>query len=140
MTNTAVLNNQAANTQTVEVVVKNEKSDIAQVILTMRYFLPILASVGALLVMLGGIGILIGAVLMLIGVLSALTVCPLKLMGFPVKVGLVGFKVCRGFIPVYGVADLVAAIVGIFGGTIVGLGVVFCAPAIFTIKKYLNEK
>ncbi len=137
MTNTAVLNNQA---EIKEVITIKEKASVLEALAITRYFLPILSTVGVLLCAAGGIGILIGAAMMVIGMLSALTVCPLKLMGFPVKVGLVGFKVCRGFIPVYGVADLVAAIVGIFGGTIVGLGVVFCAPAIFTIKKYLSEK
>lgn len=137
MTNTAVLNNQA---EIKEVITVKEKASVLEAFAITRYFLPILSTVGVLLCTAGGIGILIGAAMMAIGLLSALTVCPLKLMGFPVKVGLVGFKVCRGFIPVYGVADICAAIFGMFGGTMVGLGIVFCAPAIFTVKKYLNER
>ncbi len=137
MTNTAVLNNQAV---TKEVITVKEKASVLEALAISRYFLPLLSSVGAALCFMGGIGIIIGAAMMLIGMISALTVCPLKLMGFPVKVGLVGFRFCRGFIPVYGVADLCAAIIGIFGGIMVGFGVVFCAPAIFTVKKYLNER
>ena len=122
---------------------ENERDslDVVDKLLCIRYFLPLLSSLGALLgFCIGGdFFSAIGLVMIAVGTLSALTVCPLKLLAFPFKCVGVGFTFCRGFIPFYGVADLVAAIVGTTCGFMFGLVVVLFAPAIFTIKKFCDE-
>lgn len=141
---TAIINNQEIVNN--EAAVNNESvgtlEKIVGVVKTVRYFAPIISTVGAVLFMLsksstiGGFGVL----LMLIGFGIALTVCPLKLLAFPFKCIPAGFKIFRSFIPFYGVADLVAALVGTITGFAVGLFLTLMVPAYFTIKKYLANK
>ncbi len=108
-----------------------------------RAFLPLLASIGWF------IGFTIGHIkffeifslaLVGIGLVSALSVCPAKILLFPFKCIPFGFSTCRKLIPYYGVADLCAAIFGTCLGFFFGILVSFGCPAFFTIKKYLEEK
>ena len=135
MTNTASINERMVNVET------TNENTVLETILAARYFVPIASSVGALLLALSnGASIMaaIGIVLMFIGGIAAITVCPLKLLSLPFKGVVIGFTVCRGFIPFYGVADLCAAIFGTVFGFMGGLMVAACAPAIFTISKFYN--
>lgn len=49
------------------------------------------------------------------------------------------FKIARGFIPVYGVADLVAGVVGLGVGLTFSLAVLAFIPAAFTIPKFFKN-
>lgn len=151
--NTAVINNTTAteemenqffeaNDTAVEIAEDKTPLTTMEKILAIRYFVPALSTIGFLACFLGqGIAVIstMGVILMAIGFISAMTVCPLKLMGFPLKCVARGFSICRGFIPVYGVADLCAAIFGTVFGAMFGLGVVLILPEIFTIKKFFAE-
>lgn len=106
-------------------------------------FLPLLASLGWF------IGFTIGHIkffeifalaLIGVGLVSAVLVCPARILLFPFKCIPFGFSICRKFIPYYGVADLCAAIFGTCLGFMFGLLVSFGCPAYFTISKYLAEK
>ena len=119
-----------------------ESLSLMEKILLGRYFLPVLSSIGAILGFTCGSNDIVEGIsllLIIVGAISALTVCPLKLMAFPFKCVAKGFTICRGFIPFYGVADLVAAIVGTAIGFLFGILTVLFAPAFFTIKKFLDE-
>ncbi|MBQ2295672.1 MAG: hypothetical protein II257_00810, partial [Clostridia bacterium] len=70
---------------------------------------------------------------------SALTVSPIKMLKFVLKSIATGFKIVRGFIPYYGVADLVAAVIGVGLGFVFSVGILAFFPAIFTITKFFNE-
>ena len=107
-------------------------------IIAARYFIPAISTVGAILCFAaGGEGALalIGLVLMALGVIVALTVCPLKLLGFPLLAAGKGFKFCRGFVPFYGIGDVIAALIGVTFGFMFGVAVVLCCPVIFTLIK-----
>ncbi len=107
-----------------------------------RSFAPILTTIGWILgFTVGHIAAfeIISLILIAVGTISALLCCPLRLLAFPFKCIAIGFTFCRGLIPVYGVADLCAAIFGTIGGFTVGLAVSLGCPAIFTIKKYFEE-
>lgn len=134
ITNQDILTTESTETDT--------KTNVWELLKTVRYFAPLISSVGAITwiasksTTIGGFGIL----LMLIGFIVALTVCPLKLITFPFKCIPAGFRIFRGFIPFYGVADLVAALVGTITGFVVGLFLTLMVPAYFTIKKYIENK
>lgn len=135
-----ITNQEILTTEATETEIK-AKRNVWEILNTVRYFTPLISSVGAIIwiasksTTLGGFGIL----LMLIGFTVALTVCPLKLLTFPFKCIPAGFKLFRGFIPFYGVADLVAALVGTVTGFVVGLFLTLMVPAYFTIKKYFAK-
>lgn len=104
-----------------------------------RYFLPLLSTAGWLVKLFGyGIGAfdIIGNIMIIIGVLSALTVCFKEMFTITFVCIAACFKFCRGFIPYYGIADLVAGLVGLMFGGVAGLVVVVGMPAILTIRKY----
>ena len=124
-----------ANPSTPEIV--TERGTVEK-LLAARYFIPAISTVGAILCFIaGGEGALalIGMVLIALGVLVALTVCPLKLLGFPLLAAGKGFKICRGFVPFYGIGDVIAALIGVTFGFMFGAAVVFCCPVIFTLIK-----
>ena len=104
-----------------------------------RHFLPILATVGWLVMwMLGHMSFfsVLGGILIAVGVISALTVCPGKLLFYPILCIVGGFKICRAFVPFYGIGDLIAGLVGLYLGTIVGCIISLGLPAILTIRKW----
>lgn len=110
-----------------------------------RYFLPILTTIGWILVFLFSesslpdfFGYIILGV-MAIGFISALTVSPIKFIKFIFSSTIRGFHIVRGLIPFYGLADLIAAIFGTMLGFAFGVIVVFGLPAVFTITKFFNE-
>ncbi len=131
------------NNETVNTVETEKKANAWEIIKTVRYFLPVLSSIGAAMwafIPSGSPFYSFGVMLMLVGYIAAMTVCPLKLLAFPFKCIPAGFKIFRGFIPFYGVADLVAALFGTVTGFVVGLFITLMAPAYFTIKKYIENK
>ena len=126
-------------------VMEDGKLTFWEILYVARYFLPILATIGWAI----GLGFMpddgtflmvFSLVLVGIGLISAITVCPLKLLVLPFKWAIKGFFILRSFIPVYGVADLCAAIFGTAGGFVLGIFVIFGLPAVFTIKKFFNEE
>ena len=121
----------------------NQKTSVAGTIFAARYFLPIASTVGWVLgFSLGHIAFFetLAFILIAIGFLATITVCPLKLITVPLRCCGKGFVICRSFIPVYGVADLCAAIFGVTLGLMFGLAAVLGTPAIFTIKKFLEQE
>ena len=132
--------NTTVNTTPVEA--ETEKMSVLDIVLAARYFAPLASGLGFLLGFSFGsnpIVEVVSLILIAIGLLAAVTVCPLKLLAFPIKCAGKGFTICRGFIPFYGVADLVAAVVGVSLGFLFGACVVLFAPAFFTIKKFLIQ-
>ncbi|MBR6532934.1 MAG: hypothetical protein IKT44_00695 [Clostridia bacterium] len=137
--------NNAAKTPSVkDRVLEDGKLTFWEILYVARYFLPILATIGWAI----GLGcepadgtflMVFSLILVGIGLISAITVCPLKLLALPFKWAIRGFFILRSFIPVYGVADLCAAIFGTAGGFVLGVFVIFGLPAIFTITKFFNE-
>ena len=121
------------------------KITIWEYILIARYFLPILTTIGFVLSMIfnptsGSFLDNTTMVLAIIGWISALTVSPLKILKFIWKSVAIGFKIVRGFIPYYGIADLCAAIFGVGAGLTFSLAVLAFVPAVFTITKFFNEE
>lgn len=107
-----------------------------------RHFLPIAATVGWLVMwMLGHMSFfaVLGGLLIAVGVISALTCCPGKLLLYPILCIAGGFKICRAFVPVYGLGDLIAGLIGLYLGSIVGAIISLGLPAILTIRKW-NER
>lgn len=127
----------------VETPAANDKLSALDIIFISRYFIPAISTVGVILaVALSHVNavLLLALIMVAIGAATALTVCPIKLLTFPLKCIAAGFKFCRGFIPVYGVADLCAAIFGTVIGAFFGLAVIFGLPAVFTIKKFFAKE
>ncbi len=125
-------------------VMEDGKLTFLEILYVVRYFLPILTTIGWAI----GLGfrpddgtllMIFSLILVGVGLISAMTVCPLKLLTLPFKWAGRGFVICRSFIPIYGVADLCAAIFGTAGGFVLGVFTVFGLPAVFTIKKFFNE-
>ena len=107
-----------------------------------RHYLPIAATVGWLVMwMLGHMSFfaVLGGILIAVGVISALTCCPGKMLLYPILCIAGGFKICRAFVPVYGLGDLIAGIIGLYLGSIVGAIISLGVPAILTIRKW-NER
>lgn len=108
-----------------------------------RHYLPAVATLGWIIgFSLGSIKVfeILGIILCTVGILAALTVCPLKMIKVPLLFAAKGFSLCRSFIPVYGVADLCAAIFGFTGGAILGLIAVCGFPVFFTLRKLKASK
>ena len=123
------------------VVMEDGKLSFLEILYVARYFLPILTTIGLAL----GLGfkpddgtflMIFSVILLMLGLISALTVCPITLILFPFKLAKKGFIYCRSLIPIYGVADLCAAIFGVSAGLTIGVFVVVGVPAFFTIKKF----
>lgn len=126
-------------------VMEDGKLTFLEFLYVARYFLPILTTIGWILVFLFSesslpdfIGYIILGV-MAIGFISALTVSPIKFIKFIFSSTIRGFHIVRGLIPFYGLADLIAAIFGTMLGFAFGVIVVFGLPAVFTITKFFNE-
>ena len=137
-------NNTAKTPSAKDRVMEDGKLTFGEILYVARYFLPILTTIGWAI----GLGfepadgtflMVFSLILVGIGLLSAITVCPLKLLALPFKWAIKGFFILRSFIPVYGVADLCAAIFGTAGGFVLGVFVIFGLPAIFTITKFFKE-
>lgn len=128
-------------------VLKDGKISFIEFFDVARYFLPILTTIGWIIIFLvnsvsnyvSDFVTLVILIPMGIGFICALTVAPLKLLKFILKAPLKGFQIVRGFIPVYGLADLMAGVFGIGFGLIVGIVTVFGLPAAFTIPKFFRE-
>ena len=119
------------------------KMSVLEVILAVRYFLPLLSTIGLTLGLIfkpnaGSSLETFFLILAGVGWVSALTVSPIKMLKFVFKSIVVGFKTVRGFIPVYGLADLVAAFVGTCGGLFFAVVVLVFLPAVFTITKFFK--
>ena len=137
-------NNTAKTPSAKDRVMEDGKLTFWEILYVARYFLPILTPIGWAI----GLGfepadgtflMVFSLILVGIGLISAITVCPLKLLSLPFKWAGRGFVILRSFIPVYGVADLCAAIFGTAGGFVLGVFVIFGLPAIFTITKFFKE-
>ena len=118
------------------------RPSVLETVLLARYFIPALSTVGAIMCFIGGgtgVVSLMGMVFILIGVVSALTVCPLKLLSFPLMCAGKGFSLFRAFVPVYGLGDIIAALLGVTFGFMFGLAVAACCPVIFTLIKYFEN-
>lgn len=134
-TNTAVVNTPVAADASVTI-----KPDAVTLI---RHYLPAVATLGWVIgFTLGSVKVfeILGLILCAAGILAALTVCPLKMIKIPLVCAAKGFKFCRALIPVYGVADLCAAIFGFTGGALIGLIAVCGFPVIFTLRKLKASK
>ena len=140
--NTEILGNESFEENLTPETKSEEKLSVLETILAIRYFLPLLTLVSVLIGMIFGGSTFVSVICLIlsaIGILSALTVCPLKLISFPIKCGFNGFRLLRGFIPFFGLADFVAGIIGLSFGLFFGLIVVLYFPAFFTIKKLLSD-
>ena len=120
------------------------KVSVLEIILAARYFLPLITTIGFAIALIfepegGSFLDKLVMVFAIIGWISALTVSPIKMLKFVLKSIATGFKIVRGFIPYYGVADLVAAVIGVGLGFIFSVGILAFFPAIFTITKFFNE-
>lgn len=120
------------------------KMSVWKFILIARYFLPLLTTIGFVLGLVlkpnsGDFLDYFTMVLAYIGWISALTVAPLKMLKFIWTCIKFWFTLIRGFIPVYGVADLIAAFVGTAIGLSLGVVVVVFVPAVFTIFKFFEK-
>lgn len=129
--------------KTEETIAENKPMTVLDYILLSRYFLPILTTVGWVI----GFTIsqikffeILAYILIAVGIISALTVSPIKFLKFIFTSIAKCFTVIRGFIPVYGVADICAGIFGFGIGLAFGLIVVFGVPAVFTISKFFSER
>lgn len=124
-------------------VMEDGKLTFWEILFVARYFIPIVTTIGwaiiATLGKTGGIFETFGLVFVGIGLISAITVSPLKFIKFILTSTIKGFRILRSLIPVYGVADLMAALFGATFGFVFGVVVVFGLPAVFTITKFFRE-
>ena len=125
-------------------VLADGKLTFLEILYVARYFLPVLTTVGWIIGLTfvpddGTFLMIFSLVLVGLGLLAAATVCPLKLLSLPFKWAGRGFFICRSLIPIYGVADLFAALVGVTGGFLLGIILIFGLPAVFTIKKFFSQ-
>ena len=124
-------------------IMSDNKLTFKELFIIARYFLPLLTSVSFIIFLFFDIESKsfldkFTVVLWFVGWFSALTVLsPIKMLKFVGKSIHTGFNVVRGFIPVYGLADLIAAIVGFGAGLAFSLTVLLFFPGFFTIKKFL---
>lgn len=136
----AVFENNSAKDKVME----DGKLTFWEILYVARYFLPLLATIGWAIGLIftpddGTFLMILSLALSGIGFISAITVCPLKLLALPFKWAGRGFVICRSLIPVYGLADIIAAVFGVVIGALLGACVTFGLPAIFTIKKFFTE-
>ncbi len=134
MTNANVIN------APITVDAENTRPDTVTLI---RHYLPAVATIGWVIgFTLGHIAFFetLGLILIAVGVIAALTVCPLKFLSVPLRCAGKGFVILRSFIPVYGVADLCAAIIGTTFGCMVGLIATLGFPVVFTLRKLKAAK
>lgn len=138
-------NNTAKTPSAKDRVMEDGKLTFLEFLYVARYFLPVLTTIGWILVFLFSesslpdfVGYIILGVIA-IGFISALTVSPIKFIKFIFSSTIRGFHIVRGLIPFYGLADLIAAIFGTVLGFAFGVIVVFGLPAVFTITKFFNE-
>ena len=127
-----------------DVMMADGKISLWEGILIARYFLPLITTIGFILSLIfdpkaGSFLDNLSMICAFIGWISALTVSPLKILKFIFGSVATCFKICRGFIPVYGVADLVAGVVGLGLGLTFSLVVLAVIPAAFTIPKYFKN-
>ena len=153
ITNEIQIENQAEtiveNETPVEIAPKDKymadgKMSVVEIILTIRYFLPLITTIGFGLSLIfepkaGDFLDTLTMIFAYIGWISAITVSPIKILKFIWGSIAVCFKVARGFIPVYGVADLVAGVVGLGVGLTFSLAVLAFIPAAFTIPKFFKN-
>ena len=136
-------NNTAKTPSAKDRVMEDGKLTFWEILYVARYFLPVLTTIGWIIGFTlgidGGFFEVFSMILVGIGLISAITVSPLKFIKFIFTSTIKGFHILRGFIPFYGVADLVAAIFGTAFGFMFGVIVVFGLPAVFTIAKFFNE-
>lgn len=122
---------------------QKQKWTAAQIILLARYFFPILTTPCWLLagVFMNKSQFMMGFCLALagIGVLFALTVAIKSMLKFPFSCIATGFSFCRGFIPVYGLADVLAALFGVALGGMFGIAAILIVPGAFSVKKFFVE-
>lgn len=120
------------------------KMSVWEIILTARYFLPLLTTIGFALSLIfqpkaGDFIDTLTMVFAYIGWASAILVSPIKILKFIWGSVVTCFKVARGFIPIYGVADLVAGVLGFAIGVTFSLAVLAFVPAAFTIPKFFKN-
>ena len=127
-----MMNNTIINNTTV----KAKKSTHSIPFATLRHFLPIAASAGWLLSVLfpqssfvNGLAV----ILMVIGFVSALTVCPIKLITLPFWTTVEAYGLGSIFHPLVGLVAAVSI------GLPVGIGIMLYAPAAFTIYKWFKK-
>ena len=137
-------NNVAETRSAKDKVMEDGKLTFWELLYVARYFLPILATIGWAIGFIfnpadGTFLTILSFALIGIGFISAITVCPLKLLALPFKWAGRGFVICRSLIPVYGLADIIAAVFGVVIGALLGACVTFGLPAIFSIKKFFTE-
>jgi len=136
-------NNTAKTPSAKDRVMEDGKLTFWEILYVARYFLPVLTTIGWIIgLTLGQHSDFFGFFALLfvgIGLLSAITVSPLKFIKFIFTSTIKGFHILRAFIPVYGLADLFAAVFGATFGFMFGAIVVFGLPAVFTITKFFNE-
>lgn len=113
------------------------------IVLKIRYFFPMISTIGWLV---AGMNldknqflVNFGIVLAIVGIIVALTAAPLRMLKFPFLCIAGCFTICRAFIPVYGVADVMAAVLGVALGLVFGVGAIVVFPAVFTIQKFFEE-
>ena len=126
-------------------VMEDGKLTFLEFLYVARYFLPILTTIGWILIFLfteSAVPDFVAYIIIAItaiGFISALTVSPIKFIKFIFTSTIKGFHIVRGLIPFYGLADLIAALFGVSLGFMFGVTVVFGIPAVFTIAKFFKE-
>lgn len=120
------------------------KMSVWEIILTVRYFLPLLTTVGFALAMIfkpkaGDFIDTLSMIFAFIGWIAVITVSPIKILKFIWGSVVTCFSIARSFIPIYGVADLVAGVVGFGIGVTFSAAVLAFIPAVFSIPKFFKN-
>ena len=120
------------------------KMSVWEILLTARYFLPLLTTIGFVLSLIfkpsaGDFLDTLTMVFAFIGWGSAILVSPIKILKFIWGSVVSCFTIARGFIPIYGLADLIAGVVGFGIGVTFSLAVLGFIPAAFTIPKFFKN-
>lgn len=141
---TTVENNVVAKLSPKEKYMADGKMSVWEIILTVRYFLPLLTTIGLVLSMIfqpkaGDFIDTLSMIFAYIGWIAVITVSPIKILKFIWSSVVSCFQIARGFIPIYGIADLVAGVLGFAIGVTFSFAVLAFIPAVFSIPKFFKN-
>ena len=128
-----------------ENVMRNEKLSLVEILIVARYFIPIITTIGWIVLYLLGTSVTETAetlclIPVTIGIISALTVSPVKFILCIFTTAKLGMGLLMPLGVVGGPLGVVAAALGgIILGALAGVGIIVFVPAIFTIYKFFQE-
>ena len=137
--------NEDVRVEVIEEVREDEKLSLLETLLVARYFIPIITTIGWIILYLLGTSVSETAetlclIPITIGIISALTVSPVKFVLCIFTTAKWGMGILMTIGAIVGPAGVaMGALMGLSLGALAGVTIVVFAPAIFTIYKFFQE-